>query len=267
VQIRGLTIQQLLRLAAVGLSFAALAGEVQAQEPRSWSGFYAGIHGGYHWGAGSTSISLQPDLASWLAISPDYGQFQGRYDSSADGFIGGAQLGYNWRSGTLVFGFETDISYLDAEGSETRAAMVSEGGPAFPVVAYSRQEIDWLGTVRGRIGVLPFEDQRLLVYVTGGLAYARVRTGQQIMDVDFASGYAGSSSDWEVGGTVGAGLEWTMGGAWTLKAEYLYYDLGDRRVEGTHVNNAAPPQFGFDAQYDLSGHIARVGLNYRIGAY
>ncbi len=269
---RGLTYRPLLRLAAVGLSIAVIAAPAVAQGPPSWTGFYAGIHGGYHWGAGTTSMSFQPDLASWLAFSPDYAQFQGRYDDAAEGYLGGAQLGYNWRSGTLVFGFETDFARLDADGSETRIGLVTSGGDTFPIETHSQQKVDWLGTVRARIGVTPFDDQRLLVYVTGGLAYARVSTKHSLID-RFGpgpaddSGYVGSSSGWEVGGTIGAGLEWAMGGAWTLKAEYLYYDLGDRKVDGAHFNNTAPPQFGFDAQYDLSGHIARVGLNYRLGGY
>lgn len=252
-------------LAGAVLAAGVSIGDAQAQELRPWSGFYAGLHGGYHWGAGNASLSLAPDVASWTSLSPDYSQFHGRYDSSADGFIGGAQLGYNWRSGTLVFGFEADISRLNADGQETRAAMVTEGLDTFPVAAFSRQEIDWLGTVRGRVGFMPFADERLLVYVTGGLAYARVGTAHAIIDIELASGFAGSSTDWEAGGTVGAGLEWVMGGAWTLKAEYLYYDLGDRKVEGANVNNASP--LGFDARYDLQGHIARVGVNYRLGGY
>ena len=145
--------------------------------------------------------------------------------------------------------------------------MVTEGLDTFPIRLQNAAEIDWLGTLRARIGVTPFGNDRVLVYVTGGLAYARVKTAHSFIDVDNASGYAGSSSGWEAGGTIGAGLEWGIGGGWTLKAEYLYYDLGDIKEHGEHVNNAAPPEFGTDAHYDLNGHIARLGVNYRIGGY
>jgi outer membrane immunogenic protein len=51
----------------------------------NWTGFYAGVHGGYAWG---TAAGLSPD-----------------------GFVGGVQAGYNFQvSPNGVFGFETDIS-------------------------------------------------------------------------------------------------------------------------------------------------------------
>lgn len=256
------------RLLAGVVAAVISAGGAQAQETRPWSGFYAGLHGGYLWGAGSTSLSLQPDRATWEAGSPDYGQFDGRYSQSADGFLGGAQAGYNWRSGTFVYGFETDLAYSEADDRSERTALVTDGA-TFPMRARSSQELDWLGTLRGRVGVLPFEDQRLLIYVTGGLAYGRVSTSHSFIDLDQMSGFVGSSSDWEAGGVVGAGFELAIGQAWTLKAEYLYYDLGDRRVGSRPYDNTVPmpPNFGMDAHYDLNGHIARLGINYRIGGY
>jgi outer membrane immunogenic protein len=259
-----LTLRPALRLAAAAAFVAGfLTGAVQAQDHRPWSGFYAGIHGGYNWGAGDSSISLLPDLATWTAFSPDFAQFHGRYDASPEGFLGGAQLGFNWQSGGLVFGIETDLARLNADGGDGRTALIA--ALSYTAQAQIRQEIDWLGTLRGRIGVMPFDGQNLLLYVTGGLAYGRVETSHYFMNIGSGAGFAGSSSGWEVGGTIGAGLELAMGGAWTLKAEYLYYDLGDRKVHGEHVNNAAPPEFGTDARFELRGHIARVGVNYQLG--
>ena len=99
----------------------------------------------------------------------------------------------------------------------------------------------------------------------GGLAYGRVSTSHEFKDVALNSGFVGSSSSTDVGGTVGGGLEWAAHDGWTLKAEYLYYDLGGRTVAGNYFNNPAPPQFGADAHYDTQGHIVRVGVNYRLG--
>jgi outer membrane immunogenic protein len=129
--------------------------------------------------------------------------------------------------------------------------------------------MDWFGTLRARIGVTPFADQRMLVYITGGLAYGRVETDHSLEVAGANAGYRGSSSGWELGGTVGGGLEWAMGRGWTLKAEYLYYDLGDRDDRGRPFNlSPAPlPEFGTNMHYDLNGHIARVGINYQLGGY
>jgi opacity protein-like surface antigen len=35
------------------------------------------------------------------------------------------------------------------------------------------------------------------------------------------------TSDWSAGWTVGGGVEWTLAQQWSVKAEYLYVDLGD----------------------------------------
>ena len=82
--------------AAIAVAPYALAGDLPLQRqgyaPQpgynslfNWTGFYAGVHGGYAWGSGA---GLNPD-----------------------GFVGGLQAGYNYQfSPSGVLGFETDIS-------------------------------------------------------------------------------------------------------------------------------------------------------------
>jgi hypothetical protein len=48
---------------------------------------------------------------------------------------------------------------------------------------------------------------------------------------------------------------------WTIKAEYLYVDLGSRSVTGTTVPGAVPPGV-FTAFSEHREHIARIGVNY-----
>jgi outer membrane immunogenic protein len=94
--------------------------------------------------------------------------------------------------------------------------------------------LDYLGTVRGRLGFLI--GSGILAYATGGLAYGDAQA-------QFASGNFIKSM--LVGYTAGAGLEWKIAPAWSFKSEALYYNL---------------PRNG-----DLStfqGVVARVGLNY-----
>lgn len=265
----GISIRGRLLALAAGLALAAVAAgsSAQAQDFRSWTGFYAGIHAGYHWGADGGSLTLLPDAPAWG--SPDYERFQRKYDSGPEGALGGGQLGFNWRSGTLILGLEADLSRLNADGQSSYTASVVDPPASGTYQAQSRQEMDWFGTLRARVGMTPFADQRLLVYVTGGLAYGRVETDHSLEMVGSNAGFGGSSSGWELGGTVGGGLEWAMGGSWTLKAEYLYYDLGDRDVRGRPFNlfPVPPPEYGTNMHYDLSGHIARVGINYQLGGY
>jgi outer membrane immunogenic protein len=48
---------------------------------------------------------------------------------------------------------------------------------------------------------------------------------------------------------------------WTIKAEYLYVDLGSRSVTGTSVPHGAPPGV-FTAFSEQREHTARIGVNY-----
>ena len=78
----------------------------------------------------------------------------------ASGVGGGGQIGYNWQSNQYICGLEGDISAADIGISET---IVVPGA-----VLNASASIDWIATIRGRVGVLV--QPRLLIYGTAGLA-------------------------------------------------------------------------------------------------
>jgi outer membrane immunogenic protein len=148
-------------------------------------------------------------------------------------------------------------------------------GALVPTTGTGSEEIDWFGTVRGRLGWTPTSP--LLVYATGGLAYAHVQTGasfsiQTIVPVAGQTG-AGSTalsqSGTRAGWTVGGGLEWMFAPQWSVKGEYLYYDLGTVTLNQTlglvGVGAGAGQFLGFNSQSAVhyTGNIARAGLNYK----
>lgn len=145
--------------------------------------------------------------------------------------------------------------------------------------------IDWMGTVRGRLGYLFMPT--LLVYGTGGFTYgggyADVTTwastnlynhnGTNFGTQTFVGGDRRSST--LVGWNAGGGFEWMLMPNWSLKAEAIYYDLGSANVGSMAVAAAAPQAFpgagGVPAavvfgntrvRYD--GVIARAGVNYHL---
>jgi len=73
----------------------------------------------------------------------------------------------------------------------------------------------WLATVRGRVG---FAFDRFLPYFTGGLALGDINATLPLLP-------GGSISN--AGWTVGAGVEVGVVSNVSLKAEYLYVDLGN----------------------------------------
>ena len=65
-----------------------------------------------------------------------------------------------------------------------------------------------------------------------------------------------------VGWTAGGGVEYAVSRNWTVKAEYLYYDLGSRTLTLNDVFGRFPAnvQTFTDA---FRGNIVRGGVNYK----
>jgi outer membrane immunogenic protein len=195
------------------------------------------------------------------------------------GGVGGFQLGYNWRlDQRWVGGFETDLSFGEIKG-DGAATSTFFGG--LDTIAVS-EKIKWFGTVRARLGWLLTDE--LLVYGTGGIAYGRVALdasdtasqgfGFGLGNVSFVSFgctvgkpcFTGASSDHLTGWTAGGGAEWLLGNNWSLKAEYLYVNLGEHAFPMTATRILTPgdtPATVTINSGDIDFHTARAGLNLR----
>lgn len=200
-----------------------------APPPFSWTGLYMGANLGYGWGGGDR-----------VGVT-DTGVFQGNAGTlNTDGVFGGAQFGYNYQAGRFVMGFEADI-----QASDTNDSLIGTAGP-YSVAASSN--INYFGTVRGRLGVTAGP---ALLYVTGGWAWADVDyklstfdgvTLTTLTDNSFKSGYA-----------LGGGVEYALGRNWTAKMEYQYLDFGKTTLAGA----------GISTKESLDVHTVRMGVNYK----
>jgi outer membrane immunogenic protein len=178
----------------------------------SWAGLYIGAHAGYGW----SSIEWQE------------GAFVGSHDG--EGWLAGGQIGFNLQTGRLVYGLEVDAT-----------ASWMDGGSAL-----GSHSVDWLYSVRARLG-LASADNRWLLYVTGGAAWA---------DVDYASaGFAGHS-DTHYGWVAGAGVERALAPNLTARLEYLYYDFDSLGAPSGALGAGA-------TDLDPSMHTVRFGLNFK----
>ncbi|MCP4618129.1 MAG: porin family protein [Bradyrhizobium sp.] len=227
----------------------------------NWSGFYAGVNAGYGRGSSPTSLDLnvveqgvvQPGLDNPLppTLRPD-------------GFIGGGQVGYNAQFGSAVAGLEADIDFSNLRKTDAATGAPYVGGQLTTTID---TRLDWFGTLRGRLGVLPVNN--VLLYATGGLAYGHVRTTTTGSNLPLVScngpGRAvycatGTTSDVSVGWTVGGGIEYAFAPNWTIRGEYLYLDLGSRSV--TFPDRDVPGGI-LTSSTSFTAHIGRAGLNYR----
>ena len=182
---------------------------------------------------------------------------------TACGFTGGGQAGYNFRTGNLVLGVEGDVTYTDIDftGHFDRIFV-------FPcctdvVASTVHQSLNSLSTVRGRVG---YAFDNVLLYATGGLAVGQVEYEFKYHFPDFgAPGVTGTANDrksgLELGYTAGAGVEVGFG-TWSLKTEYLFYNLGDETLNAPFLVDGRRQPFTFRPHFVTEGHIVRVGTNF-----
>jgi outer membrane immunogenic protein len=251
-----------------------------------WTGFYIGLSAGGGFGLGginnsATSAFCNIDLLGCdpnQASSAAAAAIPSKFDTQPSGFIGGGQIGYNYQMGPVVWGVEADFSGADIKGSnsKTLTATVVDTVTSTTIVdtitGTGNQKLEWFGTLRGRVGVVPFTP--LLVYATGGLAYGHVSS-----EVSFSEKYSfncfcgpnpttgASISSTQWGWTAGGGVEWMFAPHWSLKAEFLYYNLGhvSAGMTLTQLNGDGVPftTIGIASTVDVKGDIARGGINYR----
>lgn len=196
----------------------------------SWSGFYAGVNAGGF----INNSTLTTAFASGSA-------------SGSGGVLAGGTFGYNWdlRNG-LVVGVETDLGYRGATTFST------------PFTASSKTTHGYLGTVRGRIG---YSWDRFMLYATAGGAYgSTIAPGQLFIPaVGYFGVRSGNNGGMMFGWTAGVGAEYALTDSWSIKAEYLYADLGRKTL--VYVD---PPSGVINGQVPTNtrAHILRAGVNY-----
>jgi outer membrane immunogenic protein len=225
--------------------------------PFNWTGFYLGLNAGGVWNGDNTAVI---GSTGFVGLGPTI--VPSSLSTSSAGFIGGGQIGYNYQLNTIVLGLEADI-----DGASTSKSTSFTGatvlGTTLTTSASSR--LDYLGTVRGRLGftVTPM----FLIYATGGLAYGGGSQSGSVLANGTGLAWNGSGDSTRVGWTIGGGAEYALTQNISLKAEYLYYDLG-RKTVASPGNAAVVAVPALDGIYLVSrsgyaGSIGRVGVNYK----
>jgi outer membrane immunogenic protein len=259
-----------------------------------WTGGYVGANVGYGWatdhidvtgftgnctaaGAGCAGAPVNGITNAMAQLAT----FQTSVRRS--GVVYGGQAGHNWLVHNLfwtndgVLGVEVDFQGL----SDSHSATITGGAPIPGLIntltqtATFNERIDTLGTLRGRAGLL--WGPNTLVYATAGVAWASARATTTINQamlgttVGGTAPYTGANSvNTELfGPVVGGGIEWKWTANWSIKAEYLYADLGNLVVNTNPLINpqvATGLSFGTATAQSTSHvheNIARVGVNYR----
>ncbi|MGY3575124.1 outer membrane protein [Bradyrhizobium sp. USDA 4504] len=233
--------------------------------PFSWTGCSVGVNAGY--GSAKAQFSSDPngaiiDFAQRNGVLPEIAAQQaGSINTrNAGGLTAGGGLSCNVQYDKTVIGLETDINYTDLQSSQLRGPFPLAAGVSTTWENSFRS--NYLGTVRGRLGILA--NQSNMLYVTAGLAYADYAFSTAT-DFPGFSGFrfAGSDSRVKPGWTAGVGWEAVVSGPWTAKFEYLYVDLGDRTAPALQ-NIGGLSAYAWDHSAKLTENIVRVGLSYKL---
>ena len=204
----------------------------------SWTGFYAGANAGF----GGDKFEY-PATIGGTSASANL--------TSSGGFAGG-QIGYNWQyDPEWLIGVETDLQGSGIEGT------LGLSSPAVGSASVS-SKLNYFGTVRGRWGWIATPN--LLLYGTGGFAYGRTTSSVSASALGFTA--SADVHNNRTGWTAGAGAEYAITPALSLKTEYLYVDLGTENVVNATLLGV-PTRIDETATF----HTIKAGLNYRFGTF
>ncbi len=192
----------------------------------NWTGYYIGAHIGGAWAAADfTDLNVFPNVA---------------FNRESSGIFGGGQIGYNYQLGNLVIGPEVDIGGIGLSGST-----VEVGG----LGAVSSVSSGFYFDITGRLG---YAWGPALAYAKGGYAY--YGGSLSVNEVGIGSVSHSDLSGW----TVGGGLEYKFNPAWSVKAEYQYFEFQTNQL-GIQAD---------DSVWDntFSAQTFKVGANYHFCA-
>ncbi len=212
----------------------------------SWTGFYVGGHVGGGWSDGSARTTITGIGGLDTAVLGQNGS----------GVVGGGQIGYNWQfAPNWVLGIEGDVSGTGIR--KTTVAPITAGGIPIGIGfnQIAERDFTWLATVRGRFG---YAADRWLIYATGGGAWgeANYTAGPTFPGAFNPATFSSTKSGW----TAGGGVEYAVTNNWTVRAEYLYYDLSGT----TFVNPGPAPAISATTRWDHTRlNVVRAGVNYK----
>ena len=187
----------------------------------TWTGYYIGGNVGGAW----ATIDFT-DVGNNVPFNND-----------TSGFFGGGQVGFAYQLGNLVIGPEIDVGGMGLSHTVTEV-----GGNG----AVGSVSSGFYFDITGRLG---YTWGPTLVYIKGGYAYY----GGSLSVSDSTTGSV-SHSDLS-GWTGGAGIEYAVNPAWSLKAEYQFFEFNTfQLITESGAGNTYDDRF--------TAQTFKVGFNY-----
>jgi outer membrane immunogenic protein len=187
-------------------------------EVYDWTGIYIGANVGYAFEGYGDQVGIQSNLGGGVIPFDEL---------NVQGWFGGGQIGADWQAGWAVFGIVADIQFYDIDDDFNNTP---SSDPDFDFIETdASSQIDWWGTFRGRLG---WAWDRVLIYGTGGFAWASVE--YDVFTENTINGVNAKLKDdyTATGWTAGGGLSWAIDDNWNVGGEVLYVNLGEETISG-----------------------------------
>lgn len=241
------------------ITAAAALTAVPALAETKFDGPYAGVVAGVQ--VHNSRNARTEGTPAFLTLTPGNAPANLRLDHN-DGWQGGLVAGWNASSGTMVYGLEADLIFGNVTGGAAFSGAPIAGLAPAGITTSASQRLGTRGSLRARLGTTVGEGA--LLYATGGLALGDVRsTADVVVNGAPSVAWSGERSVARAGWTVGAGAEFKLTDAVSLRGEYLYTDLGRQSVlaAGNGQVRAISALNGIDYQVGLPtrGGTARIG--------
>ena len=261
----------------------------------NWTGFYVGVNVGYSWGrdpydiAGASTTCTRVFRAFGLpARDADQRRDGGRAGicrgrtANIDGGRGRRPDGLQLADRRLVLGLETDVQWTGQKGSSDCSVLAAG---CFPTALRSFTGVcadlidSSTGSEPSAAAPASWSTPRVLLYVTGGLAYGEIKSSCPVR-LPRRSGFRSppsSTSTVKVGWTVGGGIEGDARRQLDRQGRIPLHGPRTRRSPGsvgvgrTVIPNARPGRLHQPwstrrtqpPRARIRDNIFRVGLNYR----
>lgn len=256
--------------------------ETVYKDALDWSGFYGGANGGYLWTSNNiVGHTGRPSYASPLflpasRVTSIYLATLGTNHSvnPSNGFMGGGQIGYNSQfSERLVIGLDTDLDAIN----QTNSSMTYDHSVVVPQLGTynahisTTKKLKYLGLLKGRLGFLVTPS--FLLYGAGGFAYGNAELSTHYSVTGTQPLFSPINEQINIdrilsGWTAGGGAEWYFSPCWSVKLEYLFYNLGPIHTQLTlNQNLAITPAITYagavvESVGRFTANTARMGVNY-----
>ncbi|WJW80360.1 porin [Bartonella sp. TP] len=206
----------------------------------SWAGLYLGAQGSFQW--------AKHDIRTGAANLP---MLAIKKDGAGAGLMAG--FNSNLKNGA-VLGIETDILWNKIHNHFVILTGAT-GTTALKTIAGAFDE-KWSGATRIRLG---FAQGKLLPFLAGGIAYAKILTsGVAASAGENASLAITHRAENLVGWTAGAGIDYAVADNLLLRLEYRYNDFGKKNLP---VTVSGTPVLFYNIEH--RSHDARLAVAYK----